>query len=73
MFTIGLLRDYLPFIDNKNAQHEYYLTDIFEIIKAHENIPIGMVHLPSEKSVELTGINTKEQLEILESQLLSKK
>ena len=73
MFTIGLLRDYLPFIDNKNAQNEYYLTDIFEIIKAHENIPIGMVHLPSEKSVELTGINTKEQLEILESQLLSKK
>ena len=55
------------------AQKEYYLTDIFEIIKVHENIHIGMVHLPSEKSIELTGINTKEQLEILESQLSSGK
>jgi len=73
MFTSGLLCDYLPMINNHNAQSEYYLTDIFEIIKVHENIPIGMVHLPSEKSIELTGINTKEQLEILESQLLSGK
>jgi len=73
MFTSGLLRDYIPLINNNNAQNEYYLTDIFEIIKEHENIPIGMVHLPSEKSIELTGINTKEQLELLETQLLSNK
>jgi len=71
MFTSGLLCDYLPMINNHNAQSEYYLTDIFEIIKTQENIPIGIVHLPCDKSIELTGINTKEQLEILESQLLS--
>jgi UDP-N-acetylglucosamine diphosphorylase/glucosamine-1-phosphate N-acetyltransferase len=69
-FQIGLLCKYLPMISNNNAQNEYYLTDLFEIVREHESIDIGMFHLPIEQSIELTGINTKEQLEELEAILL---
>jgi UDP-N-acetylglucosamine diphosphorylase/glucosamine-1-phosphate N-acetyltransferase len=69
-FQIGLLCKYLPMISNNNAQHEYYLTDLFEIVRENESIDIGMFHLPIEQSIELTGINTKEQLEELEATLL---
>jgi UDP-N-acetylglucosamine diphosphorylase/glucosamine-1-phosphate N-acetyltransferase len=68
-FQIGLLCKYLPMISNNNAQNEYYLTDLFEIVRKHESIDIGMFHLPIDKSIELIGINTKEQLEELEAKL----
>ena len=68
-FDIDLLCKYLPNLSNKNAQNEYYLTDIFEIILQEETITIGMMQLPSHKNMELTGINTKEQLQELESKL----
>jgi bifunctional UDP-N-acetylglucosamine pyrophosphorylase/glucosamine-1-phosphate N-acetyltransferase len=68
-FQIGLLCKYLPMISNNNAQQEYYLTDLFHIVREHESIDIGMFHLPLEQSIELTGINTKEQLEELEAAL----
>ena len=71
-FQIGLLCKYLPMISNNNAQQEYYLTDLFEIVREHESMNIGMYHLPVEQSVELTGINTKEQLEKLETSLRNK-
>jgi len=69
-FQIGLLCKYLPMISNNNAQNEYYLTDLFEIVRRHESIPISMYHLPVEQSIELTGINTKQQLEELEATLM---
>jgi len=68
-FEIDMLCKYLPTISNDNAQQEYYLTDIFEIILQNENMDIGLVHLPRERSLELIGINTKEQLEELERKL----
>ena len=68
-FEIDLLCNYLPKITNDNAQQEYYLTDIFEIILENENMEIGLVELPKERSLELIGINTKEQLEELERKL----
>ena len=68
-FDVSILCKNLPKINNHNAQSEYYLTDIFEIIKNNENITIGMVQLPTHKNIELTGINTKQQLEELESKL----
>jgi UDP-N-acetylglucosamine diphosphorylase/glucosamine-1-phosphate N-acetyltransferase len=71
-FQIGLLCKYLPMISNNNAQQEYYLTDLFEIVREHESMDIGMYHLPIEQSIELTGINTKEQLEELEASLKNK-
>ena len=64
-YNAGLLCKYLPLIQNNNAQNEYYLTDIFEIMIRKEGLNIGLVNLPAERSIELTGINTKEQLEEL--------
>ena len=58
-------------LNNNNAQNEFYLTDIFEIILKYESIHIGTVFLPKDKGVELVGINTKEQLEELETKLSS--
>lgn len=69
-FQTGLLCEYLPRISNNNSQNEYYLTDLFEIIRTHTNINVGMYHLPIEQSIELTGVNTKEQLEELEASLM---
>ena len=68
-FNAGLLCKYLPLIQNNNAQNEYYLTDIFEIMIQHMGLEIGLVNLPDERSVELTGINTKEQLEELNNSM----
>lgn len=64
-FGVGLLCKYLPLITNDNAQEEYYLTDIFEIIRQKERLTVAMYHLPVEQNIEIAGVNTKEQLEEL--------
>ena len=53
---------YLPFLKNKNKQSEYYLTDIIEIIKRYEQINIDMYQVPLMKYIEVTGVNTPEEL-----------
>ena len=63
-----MLTTYLPKINNDNAQNEYYLTDIFEILNFMD-VNMRVVLLPSSKVMEMTGINTKEQLEELEQKL----
>ena len=68
-FNVELLRENLPKISNNNAQQEYYLTDIFEIILQHVKVEIGLIKLPKERCLELIGVNTKEQLEELENKL----
>jgi len=68
-FEIGLLSDHLPKLNNNNSQQEYYLTDIFEIILRDDQAVIDAIELPKHKSVELVGVNTKEQLEELETKL----
>ena len=68
-FEVGLLCDHLPKLDNHNSQQEYYLTDIFEIILRDDQAAIDAIELPKHKSVELVGVNTKEQLEELETKL----
>ena len=66
--TITLCK-YLPLLSNDNAQGEYYLTDIVEIIKTKEDVEIELYEMPVEKQIELTGVNTKEQLEELNKEL----
>ncbi len=61
-FHLDVLSAYLPFIKNENAQNEYYLTDIFEIIKQNTMISIDMIHVTAKENYELLGINTKAQL-----------
>ena len=64
-FNSDILYKYLPLIDNKNAQNEYYLTDIIEIIKVNENTDIDMYEIKKENQYELLGVNTKEQLKLV--------
>jgi UDP-N-acetylglucosamine diphosphorylase/glucosamine-1-phosphate N-acetyltransferase len=61
-FNTELLCKWLPFINNKNKKNEYYLTDIVEIIKREENTDIELYDLPTEKMIEVIGINTINQL-----------
>jgi UDP-N-acetylglucosamine diphosphorylase/glucosamine-1-phosphate N-acetyltransferase len=65
-FNTEILCKWLPFINNNNKKHEYYLTDIVEIIKREENIEIELYDLPAEKMVEVIGVNTVIQLNELE-------
>lgn len=53
---------WLPFINNNNKKREYYLTDIVEIIKREENTEIELYDLPTEKMIEVIGVNTISQL-----------
>lgn len=62
-FDCSTLCKYLPFLKNNNKQLEYYLTDIIEIIKRYERININMYHVPLFKYIEVTGVNTPEELD----------
>ena len=61
-FNTEILCKWLPFIRNNNKKHEYYLTDIVEIIKREENTEIELYDLPTEKIIEVIGVNTISQL-----------
>lgn len=59
----GYLHDWLPRIENKNTQHEYYLTDIIALSARYG------VQIVSSQAVyiwEVMGINNKSQLAALE-------
>jgi bifunctional UDP-N-acetylglucosamine pyrophosphorylase/glucosamine-1-phosphate N-acetyltransferase len=62
------LKNELFTINNNNAAGEYYLTDLFEIIKRGNN-SVLLVQLVSNNSYELFNINTADQLKELESML----
>ncbi len=66
MATTAILKKYIPLIKNNNAQKEYYLTDIVEIyLKSSKEV--GLVELDHTKLSEIANVNTKEQLETLNS------
>lgn len=56
----------LKTLKTDNAQGEYYLTDIFNYFKDN-NMKIGAV--PTENNIEITGVNTVEQLEEMEKMI----
>lgn len=55
-------------ISANNAQREYYLTDIFAHIKNNKK-QIMLCGLPENKNIEVSGINTMQELELLEEYL----
>ena len=62
-FQVEYLCEYIFSLETNNAQKEYYLTDIFEIISRVEPDKIINTHeIPYERQYELEGVNTKEQL-----------
>lgn len=66
-FSTDILCKYLPCLSNDNAQREYYLTDIIEIIKINEDINVELCTIDKDKHYQIMGINTKQQLIELES------
>ncbi|MFW2371708.1 MAG: bifunctional UDP-N-acetylglucosamine diphosphorylase/glucosamine-1-phosphate N-acetyltransferase GlmU [Gammaproteobacteria bacterium] len=59
----SVLNDLLSKIDNNNSQQEYYLTDIFALA-SQQGIEIVTSHPANTYEVE--GINTRQQLAVLE-------
>jgi bifunctional UDP-N-acetylglucosamine pyrophosphorylase/glucosamine-1-phosphate N-acetyltransferase len=59
----GLLRDWLSRIDNRNAQGEYYLTDIIGLAVG-DGVPVNAVH--PHASWETMGVNSRLQQAQLE-------
>lgn len=67
-FDTTLLCKYIVQIDNNNAQKEYYLTDIIELIKSNErNINVDTFDISKEMQYQIMGVNTPEQLIELET------
>lgn len=58
--TYDLLKKYIHQLSNQNAQNEYYLTDIFEILVKNDEY-ISSIIITDE--MEIYNINTPEQLE----------
>ncbi|MDI9338825.1 MAG: NTP transferase domain-containing protein [Alphaproteobacteria bacterium] len=66
-FESNILCWNLQFLKNNNSQLEYYLTDIFEIIKENdEKINIETMEISKANQYQILGVNTIEQLEELE-------
>jgi UDP-N-acetylglucosamine pyrophosphorylase len=56
----------LPKINNNNAQQEYYLTSIF----SEGEGKIVLFEIPAEKHYEVCGINTPEQLDAFQNNII---
>ena len=56
----GCLADWLPLLDNRNANREFYLTDIVECA-VNEGVPVHGI--PAPDILEVQGINSKKDLE----------
>ena len=60
------LQQWLPTIDNRNAQGEYYLTDLVRIANQHE---VPVIGCRVKDPIEVEGVNDKAQLAHLERRL----
>lgn len=62
-FEYGWLKKNVNKLENKNAQQEYYLTDLVQIA-CSQGIKVGTISIDPREAV---GINSKEELEVAES------
>lgn len=65
-FSGKLLKNYIPLIQNNNAQKEYYLTDLISIIKNNSENNIIYKLIEKKNNYQILGVNTKEELIELE-------
>ncbi len=66
LFSNMVLHTYLPKLDRNNQAGEYYLTQIFEVIRRHEDNEIIVYQIPREMNAQIVGVNTQVDLEELE-------
>ncbi len=66
VFRLSVLRTQIHRIENNNAQGEFYLTDIVELMK---NNGYKFIVFRSQNPDEFLGVNSPEQLAYLESRL----
>lgn len=71
-FNVNILLKWIPCVKNNNVKEEYYLTDIIELIKEGENIDIEIIDMPIDNHYEIMGVNTIEQLKVLEKKFSKK-
>jgi UDP-N-acetylglucosamine diphosphorylase/glucosamine-1-phosphate N-acetyltransferase len=64
-----LLLKYIPMIENRNSQKEYYLTDIVKIIKDSEEININTFLICQDENKYISGVNTLDELKMLENEI----
>lgn len=69
IFPTSFLQKYLPKIETKNSQKEYYLTDLISIA-VNENYKISLINIIAEGAL---GINDRYQLYKMEKYLQMKK
>lgn len=62
------LQTYIPLLNNKNAQNEYYLTDVL----SHLAFKVQLYELPEKKQYQLLNVNTQEELAQANAILTSK-
>ena len=62
----SLLKKFVPLITNDNSQKEYYLTDIVRLIKTN-NCTIDTVLLKESENRFISGVNTPEEMELLQN------
>lgn len=61
----NVLKKYIPQIKNNNSQKEYYLTTLVEIYLENETKDVGLIELDKSKLVEISNVNTIEELDKL--------
>lgn len=62
----ALLRQTLAALTNDNVQHEFYLTDVVALARAHG---VSVTAWPASNSAEFDGINTREELARMNQEL----
>ena len=66
-FDNSALCRYIFQIEPNNAQREYYLTDVVQLISQGEQTVVDIVDIPAHLQYQLLGVNTPEQLTEVEA------
>jgi UDP-N-acetylglucosamine diphosphorylase/glucosamine-1-phosphate N-acetyltransferase len=67
-FPCIYLYDSIHLLTNNNAQGEYYLTQVIEIMKKQNpELVVQIVEIPKKEQYQILGVNDTEQLQFLES------
>lgn len=68
-FDTRSLCDFVMKLNNNNGNSEYYLTDVPELIQKTHPKSVTLYTIPPEDQLQLTGVNTKEDLQVLHKYL----